>query len=379
MAADKKRELIAFNELKRVIIDPGFCTKCGACAAACPVHAIDIVQSELKYDDCSVYMDFCPICYDICPHTEPLITEAMRFVVDAPKRREVLGYYRKVVIARSADIELREGGHGGGVINAFLSHLLDTGVIDGAVMSETTSNAPLELQAVIGTVPDDAMSTVEIEFFPSAVAKAFGDAVRSFGKQKIAFVGVPHQVLALRKLEVWEHKIMNNLELTIGLYCLWTFSQNQMLEWLCKEYSINPHDITHLDLTDRFEIHTDKEKIRVPFSKILPFVMKRCHTCTDLTGEQADISIGTAYPLKDWSTVIIRTEKAERLFNDAVEKGKIEVRPIDESFDVFSHLIQLGNRKAAIAYKEIRRRKSAGEPIPPAMDRLMEKTPTEEF
>ena len=102
---DPKRELIAYTDLKRVIIDPGFCTFCGACAAACPVHAIDIDQKQLHYEDCSTYMDFCPICYDICPHTEPLITEAQRFVVSAPKLREIIGYHRKIILARSTNEE----------------------------------------------------------------------------------------------------------------------------------------------------------------------------------------------------------------------------------------------------------------------------------
>jgi NAD-dependent dihydropyrimidine dehydrogenase PreA subunit len=82
-------KLIAFNDLERMIIQPGFCTVCGACEAACPIHAIKVeYEKPQRILDCSKYIDTCPICYDICPHTDALIYEALRFVADAPKRRE---------------------------------------------------------------------------------------------------------------------------------------------------------------------------------------------------------------------------------------------------------------------------------------------------
>ena len=58
----EKHSLIAFNDLKRVIIDPGFCTLCGACEAACPIHTIKIEDKKPKrLHDCSENLDSCPI------------------------------------------------------------------------------------------------------------------------------------------------------------------------------------------------------------------------------------------------------------------------------------------------------------------------------
>jgi len=102
----KKDTLIAYNDLERKIINSGFCTLCGACEAACPVHAIKIENDEVhQVHDCSKDLDLCPICYDVCPHSEALLLESMRFVADAPIRREGLGYYRKTFTCPSSGFE----------------------------------------------------------------------------------------------------------------------------------------------------------------------------------------------------------------------------------------------------------------------------------
>ena len=44
----KKGKQIAYNDLENKIINSGFCTFCGACEAACPVHAITINEYKVE-------------------------------------------------------------------------------------------------------------------------------------------------------------------------------------------------------------------------------------------------------------------------------------------------------------------------------------------
>jgi len=372
------RDLIAYNDLKKFVIDPGFCSLCGACEAACPVHALKVEDRTLRYiHDCSEYMDFCPICYDVCPHTEALLLETLGFITDAPKRSETLGYYRKVLLARSTDPKLRELSHGGGVVTAFLIHCIKEGFIDSAVVSRSEPKVPIKLKPLISLVPDDMLSAVDSKFSTSAVATAFGKAVYEYGKTKIAFVGTPCQVLALRKLESWEHKIMDSLKVIVGLMCLWSFSLPSLFEYFLEEYGIKAEDIMKISLNEKYIVQTIHGDITIPISEVEAHILSACRTCGDFGSELADISVGGANPLKDWSTVIIRTEIGEKLFEDAVENGTIEVRNIEEEPEVFKHLVEMMALKKRLALEEIARREKAGELLPPSTLRLTRLMPRE--
>jgi len=362
--ATKKRNPIAYNDLEFKIINSGFCTFCGACEAACPVHSITIEEDRIDHFDCSKHIDSCPICYNICPHSEELLDESLRFVSDSPIKREGLGYYRRILLAQAADPELRKLGHGGGVVTTLLTNSIEHGIIDSAIVCQAEPNVPIKPKALVGEVPDDVFSAVGSKFFPSSVARAYGSAVYEYGKANIAFVGVPCHVLALRKLEAWEHKITGNLKVIIGLFCFWTLSFSHLLSFLSKNYNIKPDEIKRLDILKELIVQTDKGKITVPLSEVKPHILTSCETCTDFTSELADLSVGSAYPLKEWSTVIIRTKAGEDFFYSAVEAGVINTGVIELEPDAFSHVLEAAVQKRRTALKEISEMKEAYVPVP---------------
>jgi coenzyme F420 hydrogenase subunit beta len=202
-----------------------------------------------------------------------------------------------------------------------LTYGVEKKVFDSAIVSQAETENPAKPKPAVAVVPDDILSAVGSKFFPSSVAQAYGSAVYGYGKTKIAFVGVPCHVLALRKMEAWQHKISGNLKITIGLFCFGTFSLSPLLEHITKTYKIKPSDIKQMRLSKKFVIQTENDVIRIPLSEIEDHILPSCRTCTDFTAELADISVGAAYPLKDWSTVIIRTKAGEDFFYDAVENG----------------------------------------------------------
>jgi len=150
----KNRQLLAFNQLKKTVIDQGFCTLCGACEATCPVRAIKIEEDKPQcIYDCSKYLDQCSICYDVCPHTEALLIETPN-----------LGCYRKVLLGQAVERGMNVGP-GGGVITSLLTHALEKDIIDSAVFSGAKAGVPMELKPLVSSVQDDLLSAVEFIFF----------------------------------------------------------------------------------------------------------------------------------------------------------------------------------------------------------------------
>ncbi len=346
--------LIAYNVLKKKIIDSGFCTLCGACEAACPTSALHIQKGKEKVQrlyDCSQDMDLCPICYEICPHSESLLLRSLSFVADAPVKNEALGYYRKIVLAQALDPKLREQSHGGAVVTALLKYGIEKKVFDSAIVSQTEPENPAEPKPAVALVPDDILSAIGSKFFPSSVAKAYGTAVYGHGKTSIAFVGVPCHVLALRKMEAWQHKIIDHLKITIGLFCFGTFSMGSLLDYIEKKYKIKSSEIKLLRVASNFEVHTEKGITQIPMSEIEKHILPSCRTCTDFASELADISVGGAYPLPDWSTVIIRTKAGEDFFYDAVENGVINTWVIEQEPKVYERIVVAAMQKRKEALK----------------------------
>jgi coenzyme F420 hydrogenase subunit beta len=347
------RALIAYNVLEKRIIKSGFCTLCGACEAACPTNALHIKGEKVnRLYDCSKDMDICPICYEMCPHSEALLLRSLSFVADAPIKNEALGYYRKIMLAQAVDPALREQSHGGAVVTALLKYGIETNFFDSAIVSQAEPENPSKPKPSVALVPDDILSAVGSKFFPSSVAKAYGSAVYGYGKASIAFVGVPCHILALRKMEAWQHKIIGNLKITIGLFCFGTFSFSSLLKYIQEEYKIKPSEIKGMHLSSNFEVQTENGTVQIPLATVEKHIMPSCRTCTDFTSELADISVGSAYPLQDWSTVIIRTKVGEDFVYKAVENGIINTWVIEQEPKVFERIVVAAMQKRTEALKE---------------------------
>ncbi|MCS7114880.1 MAG: Coenzyme F420 hydrogenase/dehydrogenase, beta subunit C-terminal domain, partial [Nitrososphaerota archaeon] len=273
---------------------------------------------------------------------------------------------------------IREATKSGGVINALLNFAINQKIIDSAIVSRVSPSLSIKVKPLISLVPDDALSAVDLKIMPSAVAEAFGRAVFEHGKVHIAFVGIPCHVLALRKLEAWQHKIIDSLEITIGLFCLWTFSIGRLLEYLLQEHNVAANEIVNVDLEgDKYVVTTENRIFRIPIAKVKPHIMNRCKTCTDFTSELADLSVGGATPLKNWSIIIVRTKKGEELLNLAVEKEILTTKEIATEPDTLAHLINISAQKRKSALQESKIMEKQGIMMPTATEFYIKLTPVE--
>ena len=336
----EKNRLIAYNILKRDVIDNGYCTACGACVAACPVGALRIEGEQVRRTyDCTQDLDLCPICNEICPHSEPLLLRSLEPIADAPVRSEALGYLRKIVLAQSNDPIIREKSFDGAVITALLLYGVKSKIFDSAIVSKSDQENPIKPKPCVALGQEDVFSAVGSKFFPSEVIKTYAEAVLDYQKKNIALVGVPCQALAMRKIDAWKHKISGKNKVLIGLFCFGTFSLKSFLSYLEEEYKIEASEISRMYISNNLMLETKKGIIGIPLSKVRKHILPSCKTCIDYTSEVADISVGSAYPLRDWSVVVIRSKAGEDFFNEAVESGIINVRNVEKEPDVFERVI----------------------------------------
>src|SRR5216684_197270 len=95
-----------WKELFSEIVTTDVCCGCAACVLVCPHHVLD---------------------YDF-EMEKP-------FQMDEERPDEIFGVARDVVIARASDPRVCEAGQDGGIASAMVLYGLETGALDGAVVS----------------------------------------------------------------------------------------------------------------------------------------------------------------------------------------------------------------------------------------------------
>ncbi|NLE06212.1 MAG: 4Fe-4S binding protein, partial [Crenarchaeota archaeon] len=261
--------LISYNLLKQRIIDRGFCTLCGACEAACPTTALHIEKNQVvRLHDCSQDLVLCPICYELCPHSERLLLRALHFISDAPKKDDALGYYRTVILAQAANPKLHGKSRGGGVAAALIEYGVGKQLFDSTIYSQDKTNNHVNVLTSAEYFEDDVLASFRTDLFTSSVAKAYGKAVFEYKKRKIAYVGLPCHTLALRKMEAWQHKFSNNLAISIGLFCFGALSYTSLLAYITKKTGIQASEIVNMRLSSDLIVQTADREIRLPISEV---------------------------------------------------------------------------------------------------------------
>jgi coenzyme F420 hydrogenase subunit beta len=153
---------------------------------------------------------------------------------------------------------------------------------------------------------------------------------------RYAFVGVPCDIEALRKVQAFSkernQEWINALDFQVGLFCRenWAFTCFRAL--IEDDFGVKLEDVNKFDIKKGKIIayKKDGDKLEFPLGKSRPYVRIGCHVCLDFAAELADVSVGAVGTPGNWSTVVIRTQKAKEIFDGAASEGYIEVKPIED-------------------------------------------------
>ncbi|MCK4358108.1 MAG: Coenzyme F420 hydrogenase/dehydrogenase, beta subunit C-terminal domain [Candidatus Cloacimonetes bacterium] len=335
---------LSFDDLLRDVINKGLCNKCGACVSFCTADQIGAIEMCDCFERLPRYIDpdkcfRCGICYLICPQTHDLNEDIKQEFGWSPP----IGSFREIISAQATDEEIKEVATDGGVVTALLSYMLENKIIDGAIVAKRTGL--FDRQPDIATTREMLIQAAGSQFSESSqlgeVGKEYSTyvpilpTVRMFGMKpslKLAVVGTPCQITAVRKMQVLNILPSDVIFFTIGLFCMQCFTfDNLMGKTFIKRYHIKPEDILKINVKEDFRIELKSGlTIHIPFDEIQDIARPPCLACQDFANDFADISVGGLGSADGYTTSIIRTTLGKRMFANAVNHNYIKPADISE-------------------------------------------------
>jgi coenzyme F420 hydrogenase subunit beta len=322
-----------FFNLIQEVQKPGLCHHCGGCVTFCT--AINYGALELGEDGRPRYKDIekcieCGLCYSICPEVGELNEETRRRAAwSAP-----MGRILETSVARAADPEVRAVATDGGVVTALLLHLFDLGRIDGAIVTRQTG--PFQRQPWLATTREEILEAAGFHFDTSAGMSLFSEVYSTYSPSiveledvsrkhlnRVAFVGTPCQINALRRMEVLDIVPAGTIKFHLGLFCTGNFhfgpEQRRRLEEIG---TFTWDEVRKVNIKEELMIHLHNGDIRcIPLDRLDFMKRYACRYCDDYAAEFADLSFGGIGAPEGWTTVIARSPLGRAVLADARAKG----------------------------------------------------------
>ena len=145
-----------------------------------------------------------------------------------------LGCVRGITLARATSPGVRARGTDGGVVTSLLLHLLNQGRIDGAIVTKRVG--PFQRQPWLAVSKEDILEAAGFHFDTSHGMKFFSDWYSTYSSSisqlsrvtkqhlnRVAFVGTPCQINAIRRMEALGIVPSDSIKLHLGLFCTGNF------------------------------------------------------------------------------------------------------------------------------------------------------------
>ncbi|UCD55986.1 MAG: Coenzyme F420 hydrogenase/dehydrogenase, beta subunit C-terminal domain [Candidatus Hydrogenedentota bacterium] len=307
------------DELQTEVQQADLCTGCGMCAGLCPYikemeEKVAIIERCGRSDG---------RCYRFCPRTATDLNLLDEVAFGTKRADSVLGSYRLLSMAKSENATVRAAGQYGGVATALVINALEQAVVDAALLTRYSERKGVLPRPAVARNRDEVLACSGSKYTAAPTLSALNDLLKT--GEKIAVVGRPCQVTAVRKMQHYDDRPeVKNIRLLIGLFCLWALEYRRYASYLGDQVDVK--QIRKIDIPkDRdLVVYTNGGTARMPIDKIKSFIRPSCEVCFDVTAELADISLGSTEWKDDWNTMLVRSEAGERLVEDAV-KAKVIV------------------------------------------------------
>jgi coenzyme F420 hydrogenase subunit beta len=258
---------------------------------------------------------------------------------DAETGDEVFfGPFRRMV--RASLTPAAEGAQWTGITTRLGERLLETGAVDAVLTMTADADDRWRPVPVLITAAAD-MAKARGMRMGYAPLLALLETARDAGHRRLAVIGIPCQVYALRALEA---ELGFDSLTVIGTPCSDNTTTERFHEFLAL-LDENPDSITYLEFRADYHVElrfADGRRREIPFlslpiSQLAPdFFPLTCRTCVDYTNALSDITVGyMGGEGEQW--LIVRNERGEALLELLGEEVRL------------SEPRSLGKRRAAVA------------------------------
>lgn len=270
------------ESLARAVLDTGRCVGCGACVIVCPFSCIDLEQEKPRLTkECQK----CGICAAACPEYERSSSEMERYVFGRQRKPdEKFGIFKQIAAVQATDNTVLRASQDGGFVTTLLLYALDSGFIDGAIVSGIAEKTPFLPFPKLASSPQAILESAGTRYFYSANILALPATA---GKATaLAFVGTPCQIRAIRKMQASGlKKYVANIKLLIGLMCSECFSYNGLMKELQEKLGIRPAEIRKININGKMLVTTEKETKLLSLAEAKRHSRESCGFCQDFSSE----------------------------------------------------------------------------------------------
>ncbi len=289
----------------------GLCTMCGACEGVCPEDAVvmrfnpckGIPEPDVDVSRCTD----CELCVRICPGFDLDLESHL-----TPQRRAQtresrhFGRYIEIFRMRSTNPQFSQNGASGGMVTATVAYLLETGRVDGAIVTTMKEGTWNETEVYVARDAGELAASQKSKYQPNPLDRVLKGVIRGeIREQRLVYVGLPCHVEALRLAQKAFPVLAQRIRYVLSIFCSRVPSL-YATEFLIREHGVCPDDVHGIDY--RSGDHPGHLTIKTREAPDVPvdhlhwsywgyafrqfFYPTRCFMCYDKTGEQADISFG---------------------------------------------------------------------------------------
>jgi coenzyme F420 hydrogenase subunit beta len=254
------------------------------------------------------------------------------------------------------------------VITALMLYMLENYLVQGAVVS--TGAAAFSRQPQIARTREQLVSAKAASADP-AYCEALSrydtcvpilSTIKALEREElscVAVVGTPCQIGAVRKVQCLGIVPAQVVGYTVGRFCAGHFSFDMRTRRRLEEK-------LHIDLFDIDRLHMGREPclllrdgraIRLSFDEATDMIRPACLACTGFANDYADIAVGRLGSPEGYATLLIRTEKGNRVYRGALRQGYIEERAFESRAEARSEKTKI--QASVIAFA--RQKRARGE------------------